>query len=289
MATAAKKADTPGVDSSAPPHDDGGIRPKQPKASLAQRSRRDKMLWISSLAGGLLIWELVGQFIVTNRLFFAPFSEVIQALWGMAVAGTLWNDFRVTGLQVLYGLAIAIIIGVAVGFAIGLNRNVRIMFRPWLNALYSTPLAALAPIFILWFGLGMGSKVATVLVSAVFPIIINSAAGIATTDQNLIDAARSFGLKKSQVFVKVFAPSALAFIATGIRLAVGRGLVGAVVAELFGAHAGLGYRVFVSQQAFQTADLLAGVLVLALTGVVALGLVERVEHKLAPWRQEVTL
>lgn len=254
-----------------------------------KQRRRDSRLWLLSLVGGLLLWEVVGRFVVTNPLFFAPLSDVLVALWQMAREGTLWNDFRVTGLEVLIGVSLAIIVGVAFGFLIGMSHDARIMFRPWLNALYSTPLAALAPIFILWFGIGMGSKVATVFVSAVFPIIINSAAGIATTDQNFVDAARSFGLKRHQVFMKVLVPSALAFIATGIRLAVGRGLVGAVVAELFGARAGLGFRVFVSQQAFQTADLLAGVLVLAVTGVVALGLVERVETSLAPWRTDVKL
>ena len=259
-------------------------------SGAARRQRfRDRRMWALSLVGGLLLWEVVGRFLVTNPLFFAPLSDVLVALWNMAREGTLWNDFRVTGLEVLIGVGLAIVVGIGVGFLIGMSHDARVMFRPWLNALYSTPLAALAPIFILWFGIGMGSKVATVFVSAIFPIIINSAAGIATTDQNFVDAARSFGLKRHQVFIKVLVPSALAFIATGIRLAVGRGLVGAVVAELFGARAGLGYRVFVSQQAFQTADLLAGVLVLAVTGVVALGLVERIEASMAPWRTDVKL
>lgn len=242
-----------------------------------------------SLVVGLLLWEVIGRFILTNPLFFAPFSDVVASVVDLTREGVLINDFLVTTEEVLYGLILAVFFGVLFGFAIGLSRTARIALQPWLNALYSTPLAALAPLFILWFGIGQASKVATVFVSAIFPIIINSAAGIATTDQNFVDVARSFGLSKRQVFRKVLLPSALAFIATGIRLAVGRGLVGAVVAELFGAQAGLGFRIFVSGQAFQTADLLAGVLVLALTGVTAIGLVERVERRLAPWRVEVSL
>ena len=158
-----------------------------------------------------------------------------------------------------------------------------------MNALYSTPIVAIAPLFILWFGIGIESKIATAALCAVFPILINCASGFATTDQSYIDVARAFGFGKTQVFRKILLPSALAFIATGIRLGIGRALVGAVVAEFFGAKAGLGFRILVSGQAFQTADLLAGVLVLALTGVVALGLVERVERRLAPWRLEVEL
>lgn len=254
-----------------------------------RRSLRDVGLVAISLVGGLVVWELVGRFVITNRLFFAPLSEVIESVVRMTAEGVLVNDFLVTGQEVLYGLVLAIVVGVIVGFLIGLSRPIRIMTQPWINALYATPLAALAPLFILWFGIGMESKVATAFISAVFPIIINSAAGIVTTDQNLINVSRSFGHSKGQVFVKVLLPSALAFIATGIRLAVGRALVGAVVAELFGAQAGLGFRILASGQAFQTANLLGAVLVLAVTGVVALTLVERLERRLAPWRREVEI
>lgn len=273
--------------------------PDDSKVVTAQRARArgrrfrltggDRKLQAGSFVIGLVLWELVGRFVVTNPLFFAPFSSVMASVIRLTREGVLVNDFIVTVQEVIYGLAGAIVVGVFVGFLIGLSRTARVALQPWLNALYSTPLAALAPLFILWFGIGQASKVATVFVSAIFPIIINSAAGIATTDQNFVDVARSFGLSKGQVFRKVLLPSALAFIATGVRLAVGRGLVGAVVAELFGAQAGLGFRIYVSGQAFQTADLLAGVLVLAATGVVAIGLVERIERRLAPWRVEVAL
>lgn len=268
----------------------GGTAIAVPSTKRAKRrSLHDVGLVAISLGGGLIVWELVGRFVITNRLFFAPLSEVIESIVRMTAEGVLVNDFLVTGQEVLSGLVLAIIVGVIVGFLIGLSRPIRIMTQPWINALYATPLAALAPLFILWFGIGMESKVATAFVSAVFPIIINSAAGIVTTDQNLINVSRSFGHSKGQVFVKVLLPSALAFIATGIRLAVGRALVGAVVAELFGAQAGLGFRILASGQAFQTADLLGAVLVLAVTGVVALTLVERLERRLAPWRREVEL
>jgi NitT/TauT family transport system permease protein len=155
---------------------------------------------------------------------------------------------------------------------------------PWVSMLYSTPIIALGPLFILWFGIGMSSKVAVIFLVVVFPVLLNAFVGLSTTDLGLIEAARSFGATTAQVFSKVRFPAALPFIVTGLRLGVARGLVGVVVAELFGAKAGLGYLILISAQTFDTAALFVGVLILAFTGVVAVEILKWIERQLAPWR-----
>jgi NitT/TauT family transport system permease protein len=126
---------------------------------------------------------------------------------------------------------------------------------------------------------------AVVFLLAVFPIVINTATGISSTDRVYIEAARSFCASKRQIFTKVLIPSALPFIVAGLRLGIGRGLVGVVVGEFIGARAGLGFLIFKSSQGFQIDAMWVGVFLLAGTGVLAVNLLQRVERRMAPWRQ----
>jgi NitT/TauT family transport system permease protein len=161
---------------------------------------------------------------------------------------------------------------------------VRDFIDPWVSMLYSTPIIALGPLFILWFGIGVSSKVAVIFIVAVFPVLINTYSGLATTDPNLIEVARSFGSTPAQIFTKVRFPAALPFVVAGLRLGVARGLVGVVVAELFGAKEGLGWLIMISAQTFDTAGLFAGVFILAASGVFTVEIIKWVERRLAPWR-----
>jgi NitT/TauT family transport system permease protein len=163
---------------------------------------------------------------------------------------------------------------------------VRDFVDPWVSMLYSTPIIALGPLFILWFGIGVSSKVAVIFIVAVFPVLINTFAGLSTTDPNLIEVARSFGSSPTQIFTKVRFPAALPFVIAGLRLGVARGLVGVVVAELFGAKQGLGWLIMISAQTFDTAGLFAGVFILAASGVITVEIIKWIERRLAPWRSQ---
>jgi NitT/TauT family transport system permease protein len=163
---------------------------------------------------------------------------------------------------------------------------VRGLVDPWVSMLYATPIIALGPLFILWLGIGAASKIAIVFLTAVFPILINTVSGLTNTDRNLIEVARSFGAGARQIYIKVRMPAALPFIIAGLRLSVARALVGVVVAELFGARAGLGFLILNSAQAFDTAGLFVGVIILAIAGVVAVELLKWLESALAPWRAQ---
>jgi len=255
------------------------------RLGLIPRRRRA----LISLAVGVMIWEFVARVVVEGTLFFVPITHVVQAGFELTVSGELAHHAWVSFQEFAYGLALAVVVGVPLGLAVGVSARVKDYVQPWISGLYSTPLIALAPLFILWLGIGMASKVAVVFIMALFPITINTTAGIKNTDQTHIDVARAFGYSRADIFRKVLLPSALSFIVTGFRLAVGRGIVAVVVAEFFGSRDGLGYLILVSSQAFAMDRLLLAVLLLAFTGILGIGLVGRLERRLAPWREEMTV
>ena len=152
--------------------------------------------------------------------------------------------------------------------------------------LYATPIIALSPLFILWLGIGVASKIAIVFLTAVFPILINTIAGLTATDRTLVEVARSFGASKAQIYLKIRIPAATPFILAGLRLSVARGLVGVVVAELSGARAGLGFLILTSAQNFDTAALFLGVIIFAIAGVASVGLLNWLEQSLASYRAQ---
>ena len=230
-------------------------------------------------------WELIGRYGTSTDLFFAPLSSIFMAGVKLWETGELQTDIAASFQAFGYGMLIATVVGVVLGILIAVNQTVRDYVDPYVSALYATPLVAVAPLVILWFGLGVTSKVVVVFVTAVFPVLINTSVGIRQTDANLIEVAHSFGATRSQVIAKVLIPSSIPFVIAGIRLAVGRGIVGVVVGELFGAQAGLGYLIFVSGQTFDVASLFVGVLLLAFAGVGLTALVHWVESRVAKWNR----
>jgi NitT/TauT family transport system permease protein len=250
---------------------------------LVQGSKRSRT--ILSIITVLVAWELIGQFVLTERIFFAPLSAVLRSgveLWG---TGELQVHIRTSIIEFGIGFLLAAVVGVAGGIAMAVSERTRDYLDPWVAGLYSTPTVALAPLFVLWLGLDLWSKVAVVFLSGVFPVLVNTLTGIQATDLKLIEVAHSFSASRLQVFWKVLLPSAVPFIVAGLRLGVGRAIVGVVVAELFGARSGLGYLILSSQQVFDMAGLFLGVLLLAMSGVISVELLKVVERKVAPWRK----
>lgn len=233
----------------------------------------------------IVAWELIGRYGTSTDLFFAPLSSIFMAGVKLWQSGDLQADIAASFQAFGYGMLLATVVGVVLGILIAVNQAVRDYVDPYVSALYATPLVAVAPLVILWFGLGVVSKVAVVFITAVFPVLINTSVGIRQTDANLIEVAHSFGASRSQVIWKVLVPSSIPFVIAGIRLAVGRGIVGVVVGELFGAQAGLGYLIFVSGQTFDVASLFVGVLLLAFAGVGLTALVHWVESRIAKWHR----
>src|ERR1700690_1267386 len=237
---------------------------------------------ILSVAGGALLWELISRFLVDNALFLAAPSQIAVAIYNLAVTGQLWHHVGISAAEFALGYVIASILGIALGLAMASSATMKRALQPWVSGLYATPTIALAPLFILWFGIGIWSKVIVVISLVLFPVTINTEAGLRTTSERLIEMFRSFGASPQQIFFKLSLPSALPFILAGLKLGVGRGLIGVVVAELFGARAGLGNLLSESAANFDMAGLFAGVVVLAAAGISLTAVFRWLEHRIVP-------
>lgn len=243
---------------------------------------------VVSLALGIAIWEAVAAWWITNTLFFVPFTTVVQKLWELIETGTLWPHLYVSSLEFAFGLGISVVAGILLGSLMAANKLVDQVFEPWVSGLYAAPLVALTPFFVLILGIGIASKVALVVSLAVFPMLINTRAGILAVDRAHLELARSFSAPRSRLYREVLLPSALPYIVTGIRLSVGKALVGVVMGEILFARAGVGYLIAIASQTFDLGTLFAGVLIFSIAGIGLTAALKRFEKRIAPWRFETS-
>ncbi|MEP9375937.1 ABC transporter permease [Aquabacter sp. CN5-332] len=239
-----------------------------------------------SVAFVLLVWEFLATMVVTNKLLLVPPMDVFQALAKEGVEGTLWRNAMATIGAVGAAFPISVALGIAMGLALASSRFLALTAGPMLTALNSVPLVALAPLFIAWLGLGFASKFVIVTIFSIFPILVMTETGLKATDKILVEAARSFNASRWQIFTTVTLPFALPFIVSGIRVAWARALVAIIIAEFFGSFAGFGFAILAAGQSFDTATLLAYVILLGALGLVGSIFFEWLERRLAPWRQE---
>jgi NitT/TauT family transport system permease protein len=239
-----------------------------------------------SVVGGLLLWELISRVLVSNPLFLASPTQIVEAIYNLTLAGEMQRHIAISSAEFAIGYVIASVVGIGIGFGMANNVSFKQAMQPWISGLYATPTIALAPLFILWLGIGIWSKVLVVIFLVLFPVTINTEAGLRQTSDRLIEMLRSFGASERQIFFKVALPSALPFILAGLKLGIGRGLIGVVVAELFGSRAGLGRLISQSADSFNMPELFAGVIVLAVAGIAMTAGFGWVEKKLVPWTRD---
>lgn len=256
-------------------------RPKD-NTGIAQKYERYWLPFVTVVVI-LVVWELLGRMGLWNPLFFSSPSEIWEGFLSLT-GGPLWSDLRVSAIEFGIGMAIALGLGVPLGLLLGSNRKLNAAFDPIINALYSTPILVLTPLLVIWFGLGMGSKIANVAILAIFPVVINMIEGVRTTDPALLRAAKSFGARGLAVYRDVTFPSVIPFFITGVRLAIGKGMIAVVVGEYIAATEGIGYRIRADAEVFNTSRYLAAVMIMVVISVVMMGLLKVVEKKLAPWR-----
>jgi len=237
-----------------------------------------------SVIGGLLLWELVAEKVLTNRLIIVPLSTVIRTAWGLVQTGELWKHLSMSSMEFLLGFSLAAAAGIFMGFVMGTSTWIREYLEPTVSALYATPLVALIPFYIIVFGISPLSKVALAFTLAVFPVLINTYVGLLSVDRNFLEVASSFGATRTQTFLKVQIPAALPFIVSGLRLGVGRALTGVVVGEFFFATAGLGFMISVAAQNFDTARVFVGLVSVILAGILAMAVLGGLEKRTASWR-----
>jgi NitT/TauT family transport system permease protein len=257
-----------------------------PGRRLLTSLRRNNLAGVLSVVIGLLLWEALSRILIANSLFLAAPSQIIVATIQLAKTGELWRHVSVSAWEFIIGYVIACIIGIALGLAMASSVTAKQVLQPWISGLYATPTIALAPLFILWFGIGIWSKVTVVILLVLFPVTINTEAGLRVTSERLIEMLRSFGATQRQIFIKVSLPSAMPFILAGLKLGIGRGLIAVVVAELFGSRAGLGNLISQSADAFNMPDLFAGVIILAIAGIALTAGFGWLETRLVPWTKD---
>src|SRR6478609_4069041 len=248
--------------------------------------RQNHLAGILSVVGGLLLWEFVSRVLIANPLFLASPTQIVHAIYELSLSGEMEKHIAASGAEFVIGYVIACIIGISFGFGMANSPRFRQALQPWISGFYATPTIALAPLFILWLGIGIWSKVLVVIFLVLFPVTINTEAGLRTTSERLIEMLKSFGASRTQIFFKVSLPSALPFILAGLKLGIGRGLIGVVVAELFGSRAGLGRLISQSADAFNMPELFAGVIVLAVAGIAMTAGFGWLEKRLVPWTKD---
>lgn len=261
-------------------------------AVSARGYRWAESLWQHRLAGvlsvviGLLLWELLSRFLVANALFLAAPSQILGSIVSLGKSGELWRHVSISAWEFIIGYVIASFLGIGLGLAMASSATAKQVLQPWIAGLYATPTIALAPLFILWFGIGIWSKITVVILLVLFPVTINTEAGLRVTSERLIEMLRSFGATPRQIFFKVSLPSAMPFILAGLKLGIGRGLIAVVVAELFGSRAGLGNLISQSADSFNMPDLFAGVIILAVAGIAMTAGFTWLESRLVPWTKD---
>ncbi len=251
-------------------------------------NNEQKILGTASVATFLILWELVGNILqLINPMFMSAPSLIFAAAIQLFGSGEIYNDLYVSGLELFWGYFLSAIVAVPFGIMVGWYKRMSYIFDPFINAMNATPRVALLPLVIIWLGIGILSKVGIIFLGAVFPILINTRDGVKTTPYNLLTAARSFGASEWMLFKTVVLPSTIPFILTGLRLGLGRAIVGVMVGELYAATAGIGFMITVAGATFQTDKVFVGVLIFALTGMIGMEILTRIERRFDKWRPQV--
>ena len=251
-------------------------------------NQEKKILGSAAVILFLVIWELVGNVLqLINPMFMSAPSLIGKAAYQLFASGEIYNDLYISGIELFWGYILSATVAVPFGIAIGWYKKMSYIFDPFVNAMNATPRVALLPLVIIWLGIGILSKVGIIFLGAVFPILINTRDGVKTTPANLLTAARSFGASEWILFRSVVLPSTIPFILSGLRLGLGRAIVGVMVGELYAATAGIGFMITVAGATFQTDKVFVGVLIFALTGMLGMELLTRVEKRFDTWRPKV--
>lgn len=236
------------------------------------------------VAAFLALWEVAPRTGLVDKVFLPPFSEVVSAWFILLGNGQLAENVSASLSRALAGLAVAIVVSIPLGVAIAWYRPVADFLNPILELFRNTAALALLPVFILILGIGETSKVALVIYAASFPILLNTISGVRTVDPLLVKSARSLGLSPVRLFQKVILPAAVPTIFTGLRMAAASSILVLIAAEMVGAKAGLGYLITASQLNFQIPNMYAGIVTIALVGVIFNGIVVAIEGRLSGWR-----
>ncbi len=247
-----------------------------------------RVLSVLSVVVFVTAWQFVTSTGIIEPIFLAsPLTIARVAYQQFFVTGEIYPHIWVSLVEAVIGFALAIVVGVLLGLAMGRFDYVRHVAEPFVMALYSTPSVALLPLFILWLGIGLWSKVLIVFLGGVFAILVNTIAGVRGANPRLIETARAFTASETEVFLYVILPAATPYIVAGIRLAIGRVLISVFVAELVASNQGVGFLITQAGMTYNTALMLMGIMLFTITGMVLSQSLSFVEDRyLARFREQ---
>lgn len=235
----------------------------------------------------IVVWEVAG--LLANPILWPPLHDVVLAFWTILIDGSLVSALGQSLVLLVLGLAAAFVSGLVVGVLVGRSRMIERSVLPFLGALYAMPIIALVPLLLVWFGFGLAGRVIVVWLIAFFPMLVNVYAGVRDTPEDLIEVAHSFNLRGEMSLLRsVVLPSAVPLIMAGVRLSIGRAIVGMAVAEVYLRLGGIGALISTYGSVFRTDYVLACILPLPVLGIVLTKLAGRVEHRFQYWRPQAT-
>jgi NitT/TauT family transport system permease protein len=251
--------------------------------------KRWERTWIGGVAVllFLILWELAKPLGLVKVADISRPSLVAKAFIELAGSGEIFGPLAISLKEFAVGFVLALLVGIPLGILLGRYRIFSKLFDPLLMALYTMPRLAMMPLLVVWFGVGFGATVAVVFLSAVFPILVNTAVGIREVDPVWVRAVRAFGGSGWDVFHKVLLPGSVPPMMTGVRLGVGRGLLGMVVSEMYASTEGIGGQIGLYGNSFRTSELMALIAVVSLLGFLFVDVMRRLEAKVSRGRAEV--
>jgi NitT/TauT family transport system permease protein len=232
----------------------------------------------------LAAWQAVFLVVPLNPLFISKPSLIALGLADLVESGDLFRDLAVSGVPFLYGFVGAILVGVPLGVVMGWRVQVGYALDPLMTVFYASPLVALAPLLVIFFGVGIPGKALIIFFLSVFPFVFNAYAGVRAVDRLLINVVRSLGGTEKDLYLKVIFPSVLPYIVAGARIAIGRALIGVLVGEFFAASEGIGYAISRFGDIFALDRMFACIFVVMVIAVILTEGIRWTERTVFPWR-----
>ncbi len=257
------------------------------QSGLRRFMRRYYNWWVGTIAVIVFLglWEWASDTGVVNPLFGSSPHRIFDELKTLIETGQLWPNVWISAEEFAWGFLIAIVVAIPLGILIGWYRPIEAIFSPFVTFLNAVPRVALLPLLIIWVGIGIELKIAVVLLGALIAILINTITGIKSLDPALLTMAKSFGASDFKIFRTIALPGSVPYILSGIRVGLGHALTGVVVGELYASTTGVGHLIAVAGNTFQTDLVFAGVVIIAVFGLIATGILTKLEQHFQTWRQ----
>ena len=226
-------------------------------------------------------WEYFGRQV--NPVLFTYPTAVASAAVKMIASGELWKYLSQSLIVLGAGLALAVVFGIALGVVMARFWVIDVALDTYITALYSIPSVALVPVLVLWIGFEISAKIAVVFLFTFFPMVINTYQGVKNVDAHLLEVGRAFRCSERQLWGNIILPAALPFIVAGLRLSIGRGLIGMVLADLYTAITGIGYLISRYASIYRTDAMFVPIVTLGVLGITLTGLLRVIERRVTPW------